>query len=71
MITEHLKTNEDRAYVAKRIEGTSLDDHEAWMRFGSAGSIQLDGDFTAEELTLLAGIMRTLPSALANSKAQP
>ena len=71
MNTEHLKTDEDRAHVAKRIAGTSLDDHDAWIRFWSGTSIQLDGDFTADELTLLADIMRTLPSANASNQTPP
>jgi len=71
MQTELLESNEDKAHVENRIKGTALEDHEAWIRFWSETSIQLDGNFTASEIMLIADIMRTLPSALANDKSEP
>lgn len=63
MITELLKTEEDIAHVEARIKGTTLDNNAQFIRFWSAKSIQLDGDFTPDELTLIADIMRSMPSA--------
>lgn len=59
-----LLCEQDRAYVTQVTTGTSLENTEAWIRWWSPHTVQIDGDLTLNELAMLTNIMTELQKIL-------